>query len=442
MFGPIIHGKVKNVATDKTSDKPSHIPLHKPLRDHRMIPPPSDNTCIPEKYQKIIRDGARTLTPANIINMHGYRTKHPQLQEFYNTVSSLPRLEYRPGMPFKSAIHIGQLKLLHSEWRFLLEYLYQMWTNGELTESGEQYGECNKKIVVIAPGGAAGYHFTQLAQLLPLLYFDLIDPNPFDKELKKYPQIETHQSLFTDELAHEYNKKYDGWIKIIVSDIRSANADKMSRDEVEERVLFDMNLQDNWFRIINPDFCIYKFRTPYFSTTPIDKLRVYNGIYGKLYLQTVPGATSSELRLVALKNAPEHVYDSQEIEEQCFAHNSIHRGNLYIHGYEGLCGLDSCYDCAAIVECVALHIKMLREGFPHISDKWTNIESIISWLLPKHIHKIKIVKFNNLTVSTTFARPYNLYYIDPVRRINFDEPQYSCEQPMNVFKYVDLAKEQ
>jgi hypothetical protein len=437
MFGPLIHVEKK-----VTPHKPDNKPIHR--RAHKHINPPPSNECIPRKYRETIQDGAKLLTAVNIINMHGYRTRHPQLHEFYNTISpSIPKIEYRPGNPFKSAIHIGQLKLLHSEWRFLLEYLYQMWANGELTNSGEHYGECNKKVVVIAPGGAAGYHFTQLAQMLPLLHFDLIDPNPFDEELKKYSQIETHQSLFTNELAHEYNKKYNGWIKIIVSDIRSANSEKMSREEVEKRVVSDMNLQDNWFRIINPDFCIYKFRSPYFSSTSYTKREVYHGIYGKLYFQSVPGATSSELRLVALKNAPEYDYDSREIEDQCFAHNSIDRGDLYIHGYEGICGLDSCYDCAAIVECAALHIKMLREGFPHVSSTWNNVESILLWLMPKYINKLKLVKFNGLTCSTTFSSPHDLYYIDPNRgRLNFNDRKNSCKEPINLFKYVDLTKEQ
>ena len=227
------------------------------------------SSCIPQDIRNLINTGKDRLKDIHKCNMHTYRNPDPQYDNFYTILDDkFKRMKYRSGMPYKSSIHIGQLKLLLSEIRIIEHGLYELWSEGRLSMNGNKFGECDRPIVIIAPGGAAGYHFTQLCKLLPKLTFELIDPNPFDPELVKYPQISTHRKFFTDETAEFYRDKYNKeHVIILISDIRSADFRKSSADKVEEDVNRDMKMQDRWFRIINPDFCIYKFRTAYNFTT-------------------------------------------------------------------------------------------------------------------------------------------------------------------------------
>ena len=227
------------------------------------------SSCIPQNIRNIIDVGKERLKEIHKCNMHTYRNPDPQYDNFYTILDDkFKRMSYKSGMPYKSSIHIGQLKLLLSEIRIIEHGLYELWSEGRLSMNGNKFGECDRPVVVIAPGGAAGYHFTQLCKLLPKLTFELIDPNPFDPELVKYPQISTHRKFFTDETAEFYIDKYSKeHVIIIVSDIRSADHRKSSANKVEEDVNRDMKMQDRWFRIINPDFCIYKFRTAYNFTS-------------------------------------------------------------------------------------------------------------------------------------------------------------------------------
>jgi hypothetical protein len=327
------------------------------------------NRACPDQYiVQRVRDGLKDIKPIHILNMHTYRNRDPHLDSYYSQLTDdTPELPYKKERLYKSSIHIGQLKLLHSEWKVLLEELYKLWQEGKLSVDGKECGQCDKKIVVIYPGGASGAHLIYLAKLFPLLEFELIDPNPFDKDLVYYKQISTHNEYFTDDLAKMYAKKYKDYLIVLVSDIRTADFSTQTDAEVEVAVQRDMDMQNDWFRIINPILCIYKFRAPYVYDATSKQTITY--LHGYLNLQVVPPSSSTELRLIAYKNAPDSTYDSRKIESQCFYHNAISRGNIYIHGYEGICGLDSCYDCAALVECAALHIKMLREGFPHVIEE-------------------------------------------------------------------------
>ena len=472
-----------------------------------------EQSCIPEHIKKLINEGRARLKDIHRLNMHTYRNPDPQYDTFYNILDdNFKRMKYESGSSYKSGIHIGQLKLLLSEIRIIEHGLYELWGEGRLSMNGNKFAECDRPVVVIAPGGAAGYHFTQLCKLLPKLKFELIDPNPFDRELIKYSQISTHRKFFTDETAEFYKNKYGkNHVIIIISDIRSADYRVSSANKVEEDVERDMKMQDRWFRIINPDFCIYKFRTAYifkdkfgktnktntnsfnntnseneldngikknsnyafddnindveynsdsedisdleynsdsedisddeflrtdmrsnevtnmyipsydkYNTDHIEKSNSTNyiGLNGLLWFQLLPGDTSTELRLYAKKDCDYKEYDALQIEEACYYHNQISRNNIFIHGYEGLYGLDSCYDCAGVIECLSFHISLVKQKFPHVSRRFTNVKQLLDWLMPTYIHRQKTVKFNGVLLLTTFNKSNLCKLTNQERKIN------------------------
>ena len=364
----------------------------------------------PEIISKI-QEGKSSLTNIHKQHIHTFRNPNPIYSKFYEILTDdLEEQEYQSLVPNKSNIHIGQFKLLLIEIR-LIEYgLYELWSEGKLSTKGIKYGECDKPIVVIAPGGAVGHHFVDLCTLLPTIKLELFDINEFSESLKDFPQIKCNKSYFTENLAEEYKKKYsDTHIVIIVSDIRSADHRSSSRETIEQEVYNDMQMQDKWFRIINPDFCIYKFRTAYnyedFNYNNTEMLE-YKGLDGELWFQSLVGSNSTELRLYAKKNCKYKIYDTNKIEKQCFYHNNVSRCNLYHHGYEGIYGLDSCYDCASIINTFTYHINLTKQKFPLVTTKFTNVIDILNQIMPKYIYKLKLIRFNGVSLVTTFAKSY------------------------------------
>jgi len=247
----------------------------------------SYNICEDERVTQNIDSHKDKLTNIHKLNMHTYRNENPIYDEFYTHITDkLPEKEYSSEYINKSCVHIGQLKLLHHEIKLIEQTLYELWGTGRLSMNNNKYAECDRPIVVIAPGGAAGHHFMQSTVLLPDIKFELYDPHPFEEQLVNYPNVSTFTGYFTDETATMLRDKYSkDHVIIIVSDIRTADHKHTTRDQVEDDVNRDMKMQDRWFRIINPDFCIYKFRTEYDYKQDIQP---YNGLKGELYFQVVP----------------------------------------------------------------------------------------------------------------------------------------------------------
>ena len=246
-----------------------------------------NDLCKNNKIQQTINDFKNELNNIHKLNMHTYRNETPIYDEFYTHITDKsPEKEYSDNYKNKSCIHIGQLKLLHHEIKLIEQTLYELWGTGRLSMNDNKYAECDRPIVVIAPGGAAGHHFMQSTVLLPDIKFELYDPHPFEEQLINYPNVSTFTGYFTDETATMLRDKYSkDHVIIIVSDIRTADYKTSTKDRVEEDIHSDMKMQDKWFRIINPDFCIYKFRTEYDYK---QKIKPYNGLKGELYFQITP----------------------------------------------------------------------------------------------------------------------------------------------------------
>jgi hypothetical protein len=179
------------------------------------------------------------------------------------------------------------------------------------------------------------------------------------------------------------------------------------------------------------------FKHNSYSTDHIQKSNPNNyiGLDGLLWFQALTGCTSTELRLYARKDCEYKEYDALHIEEACFYHNEVTRNNIFIHGYEGLYGLDSCYDCAGIIECLTFHISLVKQKFPHVSETFTNVEQLLQWLMPTYIHRQKTVKFNKVLLLTTFNNPNLCKLTTQERKIN-EQFEYSlkpiCDEVINL----------
>lgn len=277
-----------------------------------------------------------------------------------------PRLPYtRKTGQFKRQLHWGQLKLFLTEIEFINLAI-------------ARYGK-DRKFYVLYIGAAPGNHTTELAAMYNdhglSVYFDLWDGNPY--VCRPIPgRIEIHESLFFDKDAKFYKEKFDKMksdksdknapVILLISDIRSASDEKA--------VAFDMGLQLGWWKALEPDMCMYKFRLPW---SP-GKTKYAEG---EIYIQPFPGVTSSETRLIIdkrLHGMRMKEYDNTTYEEQCFYHNNLLRGQPYYptqlftdtkHALtlerDGMC---NCYDCMSMA--ILLHEYL---GLVGKSNKLTDV---------------------------------------------------------------------
>ena len=322
-------------------------------------------------------------------------------------------MQYQRHMPIRPTLHIGQRKLFLTEVQFLSNYL----------DSYDDPG------YVVYAGAAPSSHTGFLSELFPNIKFILVDPNEFyiylpdrfnhnyikenniiylksgndierykikEKEKKvnyfngrkvdfidvkdakelnenylefivksKY-SIFIIQDLFTNQLAEELSQlECYFW-----SDIRTEGGDEAPGDF---DLLWNLSMQYNWMKIINPISSMLKFRTPFFNEVEktlklikegnedfklskkygldiINSYKKKNLRYprGKIYIQAWPGETSSETRLIIDNSDILIDYDYHEYEDKLFWYNNVERPycyhiNKFIVESEGF---DNCGDCA------------------------------------------------------------------------------------------------
>eukprot|EP01096_Ripella_sp_DP13-Kostka_P014643 TRINITY_DN6688_c1_g1_i1.p1 TRINITY_DN6688_c1_g1~~TRINITY_DN6688_c1_g1_i1.p1 ORF type:complete len:644 (+),score=167.18 TRINITY_DN6688_c1_g1_i1:118-2049(+) len=229
----------------------------------------------------------------------------------------------------KTVLHWGQRKLLIAEIEFLTMY-------GHLSS------------IVVYAGAAPGTHTESLAKLFPNHRFFLYDPAPFT--VKDSENIETHQILFTDEVAETWRGKN----VLFISDIRSADPSLMEEEEVEDNVHKDQDWQKEWCLIMQPAMASLKFRLPW-STGKTQYFR------GDVFYQVWGPITTTETRLFT-DCKQEAAYDNTEYESKLFHFNTVTRIALYPHTVCGVDGLDHCYDCAAEVHVLKRFLSQV--GLP------------------------------------------------------------------------------
>jgi cap2 methyltransferase len=242
-----------------------------------------------------------------------------------------------------SVIHWGQRKLLMSEIEFF-----------------NIIGKENlQNAVVIYAGAAAGYHIRYLKFLFPRLQFVLIDPAEFIPGLADQ-RTEVIQGLFTDEMALDFKKRFEGQNTYFISDIRE-NYDRDNSTEGlianDELIMRNMRQQESWVRILRPRRSMLKFRLPW------NRKGLTKYIKGDIYLPVWGPVTTTECRLITEeKDYSDRIYDDTEYEEKCFYFNRIMRPSVYLHPYKAP-RLDHCYDCTAEVHILNQYLNMFGNPY-------------------------------------------------------------------------------
>lgn len=233
-----------------------------------------------------------------------------------------------------NSLHWGQLKLMLSEMDFLNYVIKDMKDKKD-----------KRKIILVYPGSAPGCHINYLSELYSNVYFELYDPRKFN--ITNYKKINTYTQLFTDTDAKNWKNKKE--CILLVSDIRV-------NPPTEDQVKKDMDLQLQWWKIMNPDYAMFKFRLPWNA----GKTKYPEGI---IRLQAYAPQTSTETRLIVKKDAPIIDYDNKDYDDKCYYHNKINRNTKYknilgnnLNLYKDK--IDNCYDCTLFVSIVKSYLEI------------------------------------------------------------------------------------
>ena len=259
-----------------------------------------------------------------------------------------PKLPYeRRQNQIKTAIHWGQRKLLISE----IEFLTIHWDPKLIPNP-----------ICVYAGAAPGIHIPFLSKLFPQVTFHLYDPARF--EIQSTNKILLFNEYFTDEVASRYAGRNDIFF---VSDIRTTGHERKFREllsragftnfdnkgnpigpqdqikalqlqanqENEDQIWGDMNMQQQWVLIMNPEHALLKLRFPYSFDGSNKDLEYLKGI---VYWQVWPGPTSTEARLKPVKNENGSYemgkWSNLEYEQWGFYHNAIEREvNFYLNPF-------------------------------------------------------------------------------------------------------------
>jgi hypothetical protein len=171
----------------------------------------------------------------------------------------------------------------------------------------------DKPIYFVYAGAAPGDHQDYLKALFPDIYFELYDPNDFI--CKDSDKLKTHVQFFTNKDAEYWRSMSDKVFLVFCFDIRS-------EPPSDENIKRNMDMQLEWWKIMNPELSMFKFRLPWSEgQTEYPK--------GDIYFQAFPGPTSIETRLIVKKDAPIIKYDNKNYEDACFYHNVVERIRYY-----------------------------------------------------------------------------------------------------------------
>ncbi len=352
-----------------------------------------------EQYSDEIK---QTLTGNKMIYLCHTDEKAQWCDKLDRKLNLKKQIEYkRRTNTFKRVLHWGQLKLFLSEVEFLTKVL------------SDEKRDPSKKVIMVYAGAAPGHHIVYLHSLFPEIEFQLYDPNDF--VIKTKDNILIHQQFFTDVDA-EYWKVYKEQKNIhlvFVSDIRTEPA-------TQENIIRNMNMQLEWWKIMEPELSMFKFRLPWEEgKTEYPE--------GEIYTQAFPGPTSSETRLIVKKGAKIISYDNKRYEDACFYHNTVTRELCYITKLGKLNlerdGIDNCYDCSSFIHIMEKYAKYRKYSLVKLRELMTDIQREISF------HRSNIKTHTIKWFNTSFDKFKKLLYKGCDNK--------KCEMCQNAIEVVD-----
>jgi hypothetical protein len=202
--------------------------------------------------------------------------------------------------------------------------------------------------------------------------------------------IKTHVQFFTDTDAKYWSDYVANNTNIYLafcSDIRSEPA-------TPENIVRNMTMQLDWWKIMNPDMSMFKFRLPWEpGTTEYPE--------GDIYIQAFPGPTSTETRLIVKKNAQIIKYDNQQYENACFYHNAELRSLIYKSPLGVTMidrdGIDNCYDCVSMILILAEYLRAVKQPITNLRNLVLLVQKSITY--GKHNIKSQTIKYFNNTLT-------------------------------------------
>lgn len=221
--------------------------------------------------------------------------------------------------------HFGQRKLLLSEVDFLSDYV----------KEGD---------TVVYAGAAPGTHTTFLARLFePLkLKWHLYDPREFIAAALDFPgggYIKIFNQYYTDDDAKGYAGRND---VLFISDIRTFDGIEMPSEDYVDN---DMELQENWVRLMAPRAAMLKFRLRYNKVDNIDKSTYLDG---EIRIQAWAPTASTETRLIVteIKNKDYSISDYDA--KLAYLNGVVREWMSFDNGIPSdlVKGIDTCFDCA------------------------------------------------------------------------------------------------
>tara|TARA_B100001248_G_scaffold255762_1_gene235898 strand:+ start:48 stop:1151 length:1104 start_codon:yes stop_codon:yes gene_type:complete len=308
-----------------------------------------NNKCN-EKGYKYDRDIEEELDESNIkledIKNLYYQDSLNELFDKNNKLDYLARRQ-RPT----TTIHWGQLKLFLSTLQFLLYYAPR-----------------SQKVHVVYAGSAWGNNINVITKMFPQCYWYLIDPRRHYNLLYKNPRVlEIKKEYFTNEVAMYYKNKLKGEFVLFITDIRDA--------PTEELIDQDLRMQQEWVKIIEPEYSQLKFRLPRI-------FKKYNYIEGVIYNQVYSPDTTTETRLVTKKGAKNIDYDVEDYEGKCYYHNRISRVCNYKQTIKHSKNyLDNCYDCTMFLLLLDKYKKKYKKMFDYGKIKDSNMDYLIDFVI-------------------------------------------------------------
>jgi SAM-dependent methyltransferase len=348
-------------------------------------------------------------------------TTYKKNKLFRILTDKIPRVEYhRCDKYIKNNLHWGQRKLLLSEIEFLTLF-YKSDTYRKTPEN---------PIYVIYAGSSPGAHIKYLWTLFPEVFFVLYDPREFDPSITgKFSanHIHTHVQLFLDETASDWQSvDHQDKHVLLVSDIRTAEPETMTSDEVERHIYQDNQMQKQWWYIMEPAMAMFKFRLPW-----DEKTTEYPE--GDIYLQIFPPLSSTESRLIVHDpKSPMKKYDHKEYEERMCRFNTVERSQEYNNILEDIQlekkeGLTNQYDCAGEIQVLENYILLMNPGISR-SDTITTILEM-SKTISKNLSKKRTLKSD---------QPLKKYYRDIVQKLKIlkEIPQEAPYTRKTYHKYV------
>ena len=250
-----------------------------------------------------------------------------------------------------TSIHWGQLKLFLSTLQFLLYYAPR-----------------SEKVHVIYPGSADGTNINILTRMFPQCYWYLIDPRPHYERLYSNSKVaEVRAEYFTNDMALEYKKRLRGKFILLISDIRT--------EVTDESIHNDNLMQQEWIRIINPEYSQLKFRPP-------RTFKKYKYLDGKIYFQIYAAQATTETRLVVKKDAKLIDYNIKDYEGKCYYHNRVTRVSNYKHNIKHSKNyIDNCFDCVSFLLLLDKYKKKYKKIFDRGIIKDSSIDYLIDFII-------------------------------------------------------------